>query len=399
MGALHQDDLAATLAHFWHPVCTVDEIPDGRPLAVTLLGRELAVANLDDGRFTAVDARCAHRSTRLSVGTVDGCDLRCAYHGWTWASDGRCTSIPSLPDGPIPRAARIVAHEVAERHGLVWVRLAAPTGDAATARTDTFDSVIPPSSAFDDPSLHTIVGEPYTWPVSALRRVENFVDLAHFAWVHDGSLGRRDEPVPPLPDIERVGSELRFVYEPPEFDADSSAMYGSSAYRMPMPCTVDITFTLASGARRVLWMTASPLDATSCRVFWAMARDDELDAPGETVRDAEHIAFQRLVLSEDEPVVCAQTPAHFPLDPSEEVSVSTDLVSNVYRRWVREMVRAYADNGIDGLAAAADLASASARAAPAAAALISTISTDASQSSSQDAHAASSAMATMSPVS
>ena len=384
MQPLTQDDLLATLTRFWHPVCTVDEIPEGRPLAVTLLERELAVARLADGRFTAVDDRCAHRSTRLSIGTVDGCDLRCAYHGWTWASDGHCTSIPSLPDGPVPSTARITAHEVTDRYGLVWVRLAAAGDD----RLDTDVAgltEIPHSSAFDDASLHTIVGRPYTWPVSALRRVENFVDLAHFAWVHDGSLGRRDEPVPPLPDVRRVGSELCFVYEPPEFEADGSAMYGSSAYRMPMPCTVDITFTLASGARRVLWMTASPLDATSCRVFWAMARDDDLDAPGETTRDAEHIDFQRLVLSEDEPVVCAQTPAYFPLDPAEEVSVSTDLISNVYRRWVRELVRAYADSGMRGLAAAA--------------ALISTISTDDSQSSSHDAHAASSAMDTMSPVS
>lgn len=372
---LGQAELADVLARFWHPVCRVVDLPDGRPLGVTLLERELAVARLDDGRFTAVDDRCLHRSTRLSVGTVDGCDLRCAYHGWTWGPDGRCTSIPSLPDGPIPPKARIAVHDVEERYGLVWVRLRDP--DAPTPET-----TIPHSSAYGDDALHTIPGEPYTWPVSALRRVENFVDLAHFAWVHDGSLGRRDQPVPPLPEIERVGAELCFVYDPPDFDPDASAMYGSSAYRMPMPCTVDIVFSLASGARRVLWMTASPIDATTCRVFWAMARDDDLDEPGETARDEEHLAFQRLVLAEDEPVVCGQTPAHFPIDPSEEISVSTDLVSNVYRRWIRELVRNYAETGTLRLVAAADL--------------ISPISTATSPSSSHDARTASSAISSMS---
>jgi vanillate O-demethylase monooxygenase subunit len=375
MDPLTQEDLAATLAHFWHPVCTVDELPDERPLAVTLLGHELAVARLANGGLTALADRCPHRSTRLSVGTVDGCALRCAYHGWTWAADGGCTSIPSLPDGPIPAKARVTSYEIAARHGLVWVRLEPPppgTGDGPP---------IPHSSAHDS-ALHTIVGTPYTWPVSPLRRVENFVDLAHFAFVHDGSLGRRDEPVPPLPDIGRVGTELRFVYEPPDFEPDASAMYGTSVYRLPMPCTVDIDFRLATGARRVLWMTASPVDASTCRVFWAMARDDDLDEPGCTERDDAHLAFQRLVLEEDEPVVCGQTPPHFPLDPAEELSVPTDLVSNLYRRWVREMVRAYVTDGAAGLAAAADWISADNDAA--------------ASSSSHDARTASRAISTMS---
>ena len=49
---------------------------------------------------------------------------------------------------------------------------------------------MPPHPAFDDETLHVVEGDPYTWAVSAPRRVENFVDLAHFAWVHDGTLGR-----------------------------------------------------------------------------------------------------------------------------------------------------------------------------------------------------------------
>ena len=344
MGQLEQRDLTETLSYFWHPVCTIDDV-GADPSAVTLLGRELVIARLADRSWAALDDRCAHRSTRLSVGTVDGCELRCAYHGWTFANDGSCTSIPSLPDGPIPTSARVGAYDVVERYGLIWVRLERPPDGIAEA-------AIPHSSAFDA-GLHTIVGEPYTWPVSPLRRVENFVDLAHFAWVHDGSLGSRDDPIPPLPDIERHATELRFTYEPPDFDADGSAMYGTSHYRVGMPCTVDIDFRLSSGARRVLWMTASPVDESTCRVFWAMARDDDLDAPGERARDDEHIAFQQLVLGEDEPVVCAQTPGSFPLDPAAEVSVSTDLVSNVYRRWLRELVRSYADGGVAALADAA----------------------------------------------
>jgi len=170
--------------------------------------------------------------------------------------------------------------------------------------------------------------------VSALRRVENFVDLAHFAWVHVGTLGRREEPVPPLPDIERVDGELRFTYDPPQdFDASSAAMYGWSRYRMPIPCTVSIEFALGNGARRVLWMTASPIDLETCRCFWFMARSDDRDGP-----DDPHIEFQRIVLAQDLPVVTNQVPRALPLDPADELSVRTDRVSIEYRRWLRELV-------------------------------------------------------------
>lgn len=360
-----QEALLATLACFWHPVCRADELPDGRPLAVRLLERDVVVARLADGSLTALEDRCVHRSTKLSVGSVDGCTLRCAYHGWTWSADGTCTSIPSLPDGPIPAKAVVPAYDVAERYGLVWVRL---DRDATTS--------IPSCRALD-PTLHAIMGEPYTWSVAALRRVENFVDLAHFAWVHDGSLGRRDEPVPPIPRIERVAGELRFVYDPPDFEPDDAAMYGTSAYRMPMPCTVDIEFRLASGARRVLWMTASPMDRMTCRSFWYIARDDDLDGDVGAA-DMTHLAFQRRVLAEDEPVVCAQLPGEFPLDSGVEVSVSTDRVSNEYRRWIRELVRAYTEGGADAVCRA-----------------ISASSADASESSSHDAATPSAAIAAM----
>ena len=66
-----------------------------------------------------------------------------------------------------------------------------------------------------------------------------------------------------------------------------------------------------------------------------MARTDDLDGP-----DEPHIAFQRLVLDEDEPVVGNQVPGEFPMDVGAELSVRTDRVSIEYRRWLRELVAA-----------------------------------------------------------
>jgi vanillate O-demethylase monooxygenase subunit len=257
---------------------------------------------------------------------VDGNRLRCAYHGWAYGPDGRCAEIPSLPDGPIPRAAAVESYEVAERYDLVWVRL-----DGRVPTT------VPACPAFDDPEMKVLAGEPYTWPVSALRRVENFVDLAHFAWVHDGTLGRRDTPVPPLPTIGREVGELRFAYEPPGVPDDpaATALLGASRYRMPMLTTVDIEFLQPDGHRRRLWMTASPIDDATCRSFWFVGRTDDLAGD-----DRAHLAFQAIVLAEDEPVVSAQTPPQLPLEPGAELSVKTDRVSIEYRTWLRQLATA-----------------------------------------------------------
>ncbi len=339
--ALHVEDTTGTRSRgladlfelFWHPVCTVDELAAvaPRPLAVRLLGRDLAIARTD-GDLVALADRCVHRSARLSVGWVDGAAVRCAYHGWAFGGDGRCTEIPSMPDGPIPERACVPSYEAAERHGLVWVRF-----------DDSADTSIPAHPAHErvaasPGSMRIVVGEPYTWPVGAPRRVENFVDLAHFAWVHDGTLGRRDDPVPPLPTIARVDGELRFAYDPPDMDVEDTALFGHSEYRMPVPLTVSIEFWLSNGAYRHLWMTASPVDMATCRTFWTVSRDDDLDGD-----DAPHMAFQAQVLAEDEPVVCNQVPREMVLEPGFELSVRTDRVSIEYRRWLSQLVAALAD--------------------------------------------------------
>lgn len=62
--------------------------------------------------------------------------------------------------------------------------------------------------------------------------VENFVDLAHFAWVHDGTLDNREHPVPPDVEARRVNAELRFEFVPPAVPPQAAtALLGPSRYR------------------------------------------------------------------------------------------------------------------------------------------------------------------------
>jgi vanillate O-demethylase monooxygenase subunit len=322
------DDLWLALDYFWHPVATTAELAAaGGVMPARLLGRDIVIARLDAATVAAMIDRCPHRSTRLSVGCVDGGALRCAYHGWRWGADGRCVEIPSAPGIPVPERFRQESFEATVEHGLVWVRLkaGAPT-------------VVPPVPAAADASMRIIEGEPYTWPTGAARRVENFVDLAHFAWVHDGTLGDRKQPVPPEVAVERAAGELRFSFVPPPMAGqEETALVGPSSYRMPMPLTVDIEFAIAGrpGVKRHLWMTAAPIDRGLCRTYWSVARNDGHDRP-----DEEFLAFQQVVLAEDEAVVCNQIPAELPVEPGAELHVKADKVSLEYRHWLRDLASA-----------------------------------------------------------
>ena len=183
--------------------------------------------------------------------------------------------------------------------------------------------------------MKVVAGEPYTWPVAAPRRVENFVDLAHFALVHDGTLGRRDEPVRRSRSCAgRPASWLRLrpagvptIRRPPLCSARAP-----TACRCP--ARVDIEFLYPDGRRRRLWMTASPLDDATCRSFWSSCRTDDLAGD-----DRDHLAFQA-VSGRGRAGGVQPGARRVLLDPGDELSVRTDKVSIEYRRWLRELATA-----------------------------------------------------------
>jgi phenylpropionate dioxygenase-like ring-hydroxylating dioxygenase large terminal subunit len=318
--------LAAALRRFWYPACTAAELGASGIVGTQLLGVPIVVADAG-GTLLALHDRCLHRSTQLSAGWVCGDTIQCAYHGWRYDASGACVEIPALPDGPIPSRARVDAYEVTAAYGLVWVRL-----------ERGWPTVVPPHPSWDDPEVHVAVGEPYTWPTSLERRVENFADLAHFAWVHEGTLSSRAATAPPVPDVRRERGELVFAYDPPVISSpDDRALVGRSIYRVAVPGTVDIEFDVPGAGRRHLWMTVAPLDAddTEVRCYWTMSRTDDLEGD-----DGPYLDFQELILEQDRPLIFAQQPRNIPFEPGAELSVRTDRVSIEYRRWLTQIMDA-----------------------------------------------------------
>ena len=73
----------------WHRILGPNELPEGRVTTVTVGRRSLAVSNIGDVGFGAIDNHCPHQGGPLGEGSIE--------KGWL-----RCPWRPSLPG--LPRA-------------------------------------------------------------------------------------------------------------------------------------------------------------------------------------------------------------------------------------------------------------------------------------------------------
>jgi len=111
----------ATSSSGWYPVATTYDALPRSTYRTSLLGRELVVWRADDGFVNVWENRCLHRGVRLSIGSNDGAELVCRYHGWRYANrSAGCTYIPAHPADSPARTITNTTYPSVERYGLVW---------------------------------------------------------------------------------------------------------------------------------------------------------------------------------------------------------------------------------------------------------------------------------------
>jgi phenylpropionate dioxygenase-like ring-hydroxylating dioxygenase large terminal subunit len=311
---------------FWHPVMYASELA-GVPRGAVLLGEPVVLVRLA-GEVRCFADLCAHRGTALSLGWVEDGELRCAYHGWAYGPDGVCTKIPARFGDSIPRRARLRPYRVAEASGLIWVCL-----------EDEPAYPVPGFPEWSDPGYRIVPIPAYDWRCSAPRRLENFVDFAHFAWVHAGLLGDRSHPEVPEHEVWRVGPELRFsqrVIEPNQgatknqLVLDAEFLQIENTYRLAMPASIYLNRRFPGDNHYILTMSASPVGPKVTRSFSFIARNYALTQP-----DDDFVRFEQVILDQDRPVVESQRPEELPIDLSAELHIrGVDRVSLEYRRWL-----------------------------------------------------------------
>lgn len=168
--------MGEVLRRHWHPVAGIDEL-ERRPVKpVRLMGEDLVLFKDLSGRYGLVERRCRHRNADLAYGFVETEGIRCSYHGWRYAADGRCAEQPyeDVVDPPcrLRRQASLQAYPVRAKAGLLWAYLG-------------------PAPAPELPDW-----EPFHWangfvqvvfaevPCNWLQTQENSIDPVHFEWMH-----------------------------------------------------------------------------------------------------------------------------------------------------------------------------------------------------------------------
>ena len=317
-----QDEL---LLNDWHPVENAQALRPGKIMATRLLGTDLALWRAADGGARAWLDRCPHRGTRFSIGSIQDDHLVCGYHGWHFASDGRCSEIPAMPGFVPPRSACARTYPVLESHGLIWVTLGSPKSGP------------PPFAEAAAPGLRAAVCGPYDVAASGPRIVENFLDMAHFAYVHRGILGDparpevKDYDVRPLEGGGVIATGC-FAWQP---RANSIIEGGSEVeytYRVTRPLTAILTKIpqAQNNFREAIILHVQPLDEEASRAWIVLAMSDRGQSE-DSLR-----AFQDEIFLQDRPILESQQPRRLPLRAGAEVAVACDRMSQAYRRYLAE---------------------------------------------------------------
>jgi phenylpropionate dioxygenase-like ring-hydroxylating dioxygenase large terminal subunit len=314
----------AALRRSWFPVARSVDL--AKPKSATLLGQRLVVYRTAGGQVVVQDARCPHRGADLSLGTVHGESIACPYHGWQFAAEGgRCVHIPSLADqGKIHPKAGTHTYRAVERYGHVWTVLEEPlAGMYDLAEWHGVD-------------FEWLAGDILDSETGVAVAIENFADVAHFAFIHKGMMGATQPVIEPL-NVRREGLDI-WMDRPLEACAGEWAKDGQCMmhYHIVAPGFIAITYDYERLGKRIVAGFPSPVAYDHVRIFWGVA--NEQGYRGESL--AECLRIEDLLYREDLPVAARMQPREIDWDGGAvEYSVPADLYTLNYRRAFKDFVQ------------------------------------------------------------
>ena len=312
-----------------HPVAFSRDLAR-EPRATTLLDEPLVLWRDTAGVAHAFSDLCIHRGTALSLGSVEGDEIVCPYHGWRYRTDGACTLIPQLEDPTrIPRKARAQPFRCEERYGIVWVALEEPRWP------------LPEVPELESEEWRTVLCGPFEWSCDASRQVENFTDFGHFPFVHPGLLGDPERPVVPRHEVETDGHVLRYEIVRPEAPAtDDFPVFANeereqpvrrNRYQLHLPYTIVLRLGWGGDEGMVYFFASQPVAADRCAGYLVIGRNYNFEQPDEVL-----VEFENVIFGQDQRVVESQRPEQVPFDLAAELHLRFDAVAVAYRRAMRD---------------------------------------------------------------
>jgi vanillate O-demethylase monooxygenase subunit len=321
------------LRRCWHPVARPAEISE-QPLKVLLLG-EPWVLYRAGGEIVAFADRCPHRRTPLSIGRCESGLLQCAYHGWRFDPAGRCVEIPALgPGATLPPAAQLSPPAgLVVAHGMVFL---APEDPIAPLGS------IPEA---DDPAFEAGELPTLTARASAGLLADNFLDVAHFPFVHAGTFGADEAAEVPQYAVARDGWSFTMGHEHSFANREDPGVASGLrplvqtrrlAYRLSAPFHLRLRIDFVeTGGTNVIGFFIQPETADSCRLYTTLWRDDLC---GDKAQLAAAVQFELAVLREDLVIQESYHDLVLPLVPTAEVHTRADRSTLELRRLLADLV-------------------------------------------------------------
>lgn len=333
----------------WYVAGWDHEFGTNKPQARLILDEPIVLYRRGDGALAALTDRCVHRHAPLSMGRIEGDDLRCMYHGLRFSSAGKCVEIPGQEQ--IPAKACVRAYPVVEKGSWAWVWM----GDPAAADP----ALIPPVRGFDDPAWVLKSGTlDYDAPYHLIN--DNLLDLSHLAYVHAGSFGattgwsgrppltrtiargvRVDRwiegapPVPPLPSLAQYASvDLWVTYDflaPGVFIMYTAMFPAGSAARFehgaPSGQPLFSNFTCQA---------VTPMTADTSRTFFSWGPGAEFG--GEEIAQ-QMIAVATIAFREDKAIIEAQAKIIARAPELAPMPTAADKSVALFQRTMEELKR------------------------------------------------------------
>ncbi len=174
------------MRRYWQPAALLDEFDPlldprmaQRPIkALRLLGQDLVLFRDGQGRFGLLDRDCPHRGADLAFARHEPEGIRCPFHGWKFAVDGRCLETPAEPIGStLCQRVRQRSYPVRVQSGVILAYLGPETGPGSTAPE------LPAFDCFAAPSTHSFAFKGL-WQCNWLQAFEVGIDPAHPSFLH-----------------------------------------------------------------------------------------------------------------------------------------------------------------------------------------------------------------------
>jgi len=302
-----------------------------------LLGQQWVTWVDTSGAVRVFEDRCPHRLAPLSLGVCESDGIRCAYHGWVFDSSGDCVEIPALGnDAVIPSRARLAGPaQIAADHGMVFIAIDEPfTEPPLLAAADNGEFQVG-----DLPVLRT--------RANAALLADNFLDMAHFPFVHRNTFGAGEAREVPRYEVERHGFGFSASYEHEFANREDPGVASGERpliqrrrltyrYEAPFHLELDIEF-LDAGGSNVIGFFLAPEDHDTVRIYSSLWRND---LNGSTERMQEAIDFEIAVIEEDLALQSQYESLEMPLDVTAEIHTRADKTTLELRRIMRDFVEA-----------------------------------------------------------